>query len=360
MSVIAVRLIEPNKVRGVLVDYVDLGTKDPHDRHRTYNVRMFSNSSHNGQIDLVFQAVFTVDALEKLNLPLDDKRTQAYFATRARSLLSPGQTKIDIKSNNCSELMPKAATMGKGENTIARLLHEVNRKPYETDPVISGRPIFTDEDIYVSTDFDFSLIDDVLNFFERERYIVRAGGHVWKIHPIGTDFFREQVKQESVTLERFRTGIEVQEVTRTRDLSSKKVFIVHGHNEQYKSELARFLEKIGFEPIILHEQPSKGMTLIEKLEEYSDVGYAFILLTPDDVGGQKGKLLPRARQNVVFEFGMFVGKLGRDRVCCLYTGNVELPSDLEGLVYVQLKGSVNEVKLDIVKELRAAGYAVNI
>ena len=105
------------------------------------------------------------------------------------------------------------------------------------------------------------------------------------------------------------------------------------------------------------------MTVIEKLEKHSDVGFAFILLTPDDKGckgGQENNLLPRARQNVVFEFGLFVGKLGRNRVCCLYTGNVELPSDLHGLVYLPFNNSVNEIQLDIVKELRAAGYEVNI
>ncbi len=148
-----------------------------------------------------------------------------------------------------------------------------------------------------------------------------------------------------------------------KDFSSRKIFIVHGHNEQYKSELALVLTRLGFEPIILHEQPSKGMTIIEKLEEHSDVGFAFVLLTPDDIGNQKNKkdnLLPRARQNVVFEFGLFVGKLGRERVCCLYTGEVELPSDLHGLVYIPFKSSINEVQLDIVKELRAAGYDVKI
>lgn len=146
-------------------------------------------------------------------------------------------------------------------------------------------------------------------------------------------------------------------------LLSKKIFIVHGHDEQARSELALILTRLGLEPIILHEKPSEGMTLIEKLEKHSDVGFAFILLTPDDVGESienKDNLKPRARQNVVFEFGLFVGKIGRNRVCCLYKGNTELPSDLHGLVYLPFEKSVNEIQLDIVKELRAAGYEVNI
>lgn len=164
-------------------------------------------------------------------------------------------------------------------------------------------------------------------------------------------------------VETFGVADEERDTTITGNLYSRKVFIVHGHDERAKSELALILTRLEFEPIILHEQPSQGMTVIEKLEKHSDVGFAFILLTQDDKGCQKGQennLLPRARQNVVFEFGLFVGKLGRNRVCCIYTGDVELPSDLQGLVYLPFKSSVNEVQLDIVRELRAAGYDVKI
>lgn len=152
---------------------------------------------------------------------------------------------------------------------------------------------------------------------------------------------------------------------------SNKVFIVHGHAGQPKIELALLLTQLGLDPIILHEQPNQGMTLIEKLERHSEVGYAFILLTPDDLGCEagrvtgdwrfmKGLLRPRARQNVVFEFGRFAGLLGRSRVCCLHTGKVELPSDVHGLVYIPFRSSVNEIRFEIVKELRAAGYDVKV
>lgn len=163
-------------------------------------------------------------------------------------------------------------------------------------------------------------------------------------------------------LEMFAEPVEGNQRPKVEKLS-KKIFIVHGHDEQAKTELALILTRLGFEPIILHEQPSEGMTVIEKLEKHLDVGFAFVLLTPDDVGESvenKDNLKPRARQNVVFEFGLFVGKLGRDRVRCLYKGGVELPSDLQGLVYFPFNSSVNEIQLDIVKELRAAGYKVEI
>jgi len=151
--------------------------------------------------------------------------------------------------------------------------------------------------------------------------------------------------------------------TKTEKQRSKSIFIVHGHDDQAKSELALIISRLGFEPVILHEKANEGMTVIEKLEKYSEVGYSFIILTPDDVGAktdQKDNLQLRARQNVVFEFGLFVGKLGRNRVCALYKGDIELPSDLHGLVYIPFQSSVNEIQLDIVKELRAAGYDVNI
>ncbi len=164
-------------------------------------------------------------------------------------------------------------------------------------------------------------------------------------------------------LEKFGSDASPKISNNTSFITSRKVFIVHGHDEQAKTELALILTRLGFEPIILHEQANEGMTVIEKLEKYSDVGYAFVLLTPDDVGGKRGQdnyLASRARQNVVFEFGLFTGRLTRKRVCCLHSGDVELPSDLNGLVYIPFESSVNEKQLDIVKELRAAGYEVKI
>jgi predicted nucleotide-binding protein len=130
------------------------------------------------------------------------------------------------------------------------------------------------------------------------------------------------------------------------------------------------LAGLGLNPIVLHEKPSGSRTIVEKLEKYSDVGYAFVILTPDDRGGFfKGKvpvlgsnLLEdthfRARQNVILELGYFMGKLGRNKVCCLHTGDVELPSDMHGIVYIPFKKSANEARDMIIKELRAAGYEI--
>lgn len=148
---------------------------------------------------------------------------------------------------------------------------------------------------------------------------------------------------------------------------SNKVFVVHGHDEVAKSSLEIFLSEIGLEPIVLHRQPDEGQTIIEKFEKHSDVGYAFILLTPDDISYLKSEEdLPedqrkkeyRARPNVIFEFGFFVGRLGRSRVCCLYTGEVTLPSDVNGMIYKQFNKKIDEVAYSIIKDLKAAGYSL--
>jgi predicted nucleotide-binding protein len=148
---------------------------------------------------------------------------------------------------------------------------------------------------------------------------------------------------------------------------SKRVFVVHGHDEAAKTSLEVFLHEIGLEPIVLHRQADEGLTIIEKFEKHSDVGYAFVLLTPDEVSylsaeenrpdADRNKEF-RARPNVLFEFGYFVGKLGRSRVCCLYFGNVSLPSDVSGMIYKKYEKSIDEVAYGIIKDLRAAGYAI--
>jgi predicted nucleotide-binding protein len=194
-----------------------------------------------------------------------------------------------------------------------------------------------------------------------------------------------------------------QKALEERDKKAKKVFsndvfIVHGRDYKPVKELKTILKKLGLTPIVLHEQPSRGRTVVEKLEKYSDVGYAFIILTPDDIGAsrylgrsdlailgnqelvenaviskemrfkgpfswKKGFMIlfpsfmkMRARQNVVLEFGFFMGLLGRDRVCCLYKGDIELPSDMHGIVPIPFEESVNQAKDEIIKELEAADY----
>lgn len=145
---------------------------------------------------------------------------------------------------------------------------------------------------------------------------------------------------------------------------SRRIFVVHGHDVGLRSEMARFLEQLELEPIVLHEQPDKGATLFAKLQaELSDVGYAFVLMSPDDKGCAEHdkKAKPRARQNVIFEHGILIGALGATRVCAVVKGTLELPSDLHGVVYKTIPpgGSIQSIAIDLVRELVSAGYAIN-
>ncbi|MFT4283458.1 MAG: nucleotide-binding protein [Protaetiibacter sp.] len=127
------------------------------------------------------------------------------------------------------------------------------------------------------------------------------------------------------------------------------------------------LLKMGMEPIILGDLPAAGDTIIEKLEAHlkasHNVGFACVLLTPDDVGYRANhpeEELGRARQNVILELGMFLARLGRSRVAIIYNEEVERPSDIDGLLYLPFKTQVDEVKMNLFKELKAAGYSPNV
>ncbi|MBR7121909.1 MAG: nucleotide-binding protein [Oscillospiraceae bacterium] len=136
-----------------------------------------------------------------------------------------------------------------------------------------------------------------------------------------------------------------------------RVFIVHGHNGEIKEAVARLIEKQGIQAIILHEQANQGATIIEKFEKNSNVGGAVCLFTADDLGHAKSdpKEMHRARQNVVFETGYFIGKLGREKVVLVADKGVEIPSDLQGVVYTETASW----QYSVLKELKAIGYDID-
>lgn len=146
-------------------------------------------------------------------------------------------------------------------------------------------------------------------------------------------------------------------------ITSNDVFIVHGHDNELKQEVARFLSDMGFNPIILHERPNTGKTIIEKIEDFSNVCFGIVLYTPCDKGGvntsEDDSLKPRARQNVVFEHGYLMGKLGRERVCALIKDEVEKPGDIDGVIYVPYDRN-GAWKNGIAKEMKANGLTFNI
>jgi predicted nucleotide-binding protein len=141
-----------------------------------------------------------------------------------------------------------------------------------------------------------------------------------------------------------------------KDKQKKKAFIVHGRDKTPALELARLIERrFPIETIFLEEKPHRGRTLIEKLEDYSNVDFAFITLTPDDIGALKGERpKERGRQNVIFELGQFIGKIGRKNVCLLIKGDIEIPSDLQGIGYHRFYKKIKECFIDVENELRDA------
>ncbi len=147
----------------------------------------------------------------------------------------------------------------------------------------------------------------------------------------------------------------------TNPIDPAKIFIVHGHDQVLLQQTARFLEKLDLKPIILFEQPGQSQTIIEKIEKHSNVRFAVILLTPDDVGkaAKDEKFQPRARQNVILELGYFLGKLGRPNVVALYYEALELPSDYHGVEYLKVDAE-GAWKMKLAKELKEAGLAIDM
>ncbi len=149
---------------------------------------------------------------------------------------------------------------------------------------------------------------------------------------------------------------------RDEQIDMKRVFVVHGRDEGTKQTVARFLENNRLKPVILGEQPDEGLTIIEKFEKHAqNVGFAVVLLTPDDVGalqGEENDLKPRARQNVILELGYFIGCLGRNRVCALLKGDLEKPSDYHGVIYIQMDDHEGWQK-QLVRNLTAVGFNVD-
>lgn len=161
--------------------------------------------------------------------------------------------------------------------------------------------------------------------------------------------YLEELEEENVT--------PIPEKALSVGFDFSKVFIVHGHDGELKHSVARIIEKQGIEPVILSEQTNRGRTIIEKFEEYSDVGGAICLFTSDDLGRSKkdNQDQVRARQNVVFETGYFMGKLGRNHTIILADKGVDMPSDLSGVVYTD----ATNWQVDLLKELEQMGYTID-
>ena len=191
--------------------------------------------------------------------------------------------------------------------------------------------------------------DDLLNFLRTHGFAKEAPQGVGGVKPGSSAASTNARPSPSQT-----SAAAIEAAT---DLTSKpRVFVVHGRDEGMKNTVSRFLERIGLEAVILHEQPNAGRTVISKfIETGKTCQFAVALLAPEDLGELRGAgAAPkfRARQNVVFELGFFIGVLGPANVVALIDGDVERPSDLDGVVYVSYKGSW---KQELARELHQAG-----
>jgi predicted nucleotide-binding protein len=152
-------------------------------------------------------------------------------------------------------------------------------------------------------------------------------------------------------------------VSTQSEARGRDIFVVHGHDAEAKQSVARFIEKLDLRAVILHEQASAGRTVVEKVEqESSGVGYAVVLLTPDDIGAPGDKpeeTKRRARQNVVFELGFFVGRLGRAKVCVLHKGEVDIPLDFQGVIYEPMD-EAGAWRISLAREMKKAGIDLDM
>ena len=143
---------------------------------------------------------------------------------------------------------------------------------------------------------------------------------------------------------------------------SNKIFVVHGHDNEMKLDVAQTLQKLDLDPIILHEQPNRGRTIIEKITDYAHVSFAVVLLSPDDLAYPEEKTSDeakyRARQNVIFELGYFLGRLGRQNVIAIYRKkkDFEIPNDYNGVLWIEYK---NGWYFELIKELQACNFDVD-
>lgn len=206
----------------------------------------------------------------------------------------------------------------------------------------------TDESVKKLVDLENAQTPPGIFFFATEEHVVKEDEHT------------KDITKEIFCEAREKMSKVIQDKQPTIEFDRNKVFIVHGHDDVVKLSVARFLERLGLKPIILHEQASGGTTIIEKIENHSNVGFGIVLYTPCDLGKAKDgeELNYRARQNVIFEHGYLIGKLGRSNVCALVKEDVEKPNDISGVVYINYD-SGNGWHSELFRELKNAGYDID-
>jgi len=246
----------------------------------------------------------------------------------------------------------------------ADALERVERQ-LERGRSVPDRSINEDDEAHRWYDFTLELLRQICNTDELRDNFAGVGSYD---EDITTGKYLRRLRSIRDRLELLPVSSEVVDTRSQRGAvhgstsNSRSVFVVHGHDDGMKEAVARYLSKLGLDPVILHEQPNKGRTIIEKFEELADVAFAVVLFTGDDVGypiAKPDEARPRARQNVVLELGFFLGALGREHVCVLYRDGVEVPSDYSGVLYEQLDDR-GAWRMKLALEMKAAGLYVDL
>ena len=263
----------------------------------------------------------------------------AEYERQTQAFQNRGSEKKNANKEHVAELIQRGERIGKEEY----------HQPRTTIPYVAG-PQYEKwkNDIYTFTERHLKphpLYDDILKSKNKTSEYKKLMGYLQFL--VDDEEFWE----------------ETEETNKGATQVNNKVFIVHGHDNEAKLETARTLSNGGFEPVILHEQPDSGRTIIEKIERFADVCYAVVLYTECDLGRDKNDSVDderfRARQNVVFEHGYLIGKLGRDRVTALVKGNVETPSDISGVVYTEMD-KAGAWKMQLARNMQDVGLDIDM
>lgn len=269
---------------------------------------------------------------------------------------------------------PPKPVVGAPEIAPADAIRLLNQQIQRAEELLSNRPVKSDalsgwelltKNFLTKAFGNFSPnVSAVVDIGKYGSFPMNAGPDWWENHnakSLQSKISRLRGLVELLEIELALTGESQQ--PKALQTPSRRVFLVHGHNDGLLHEVARYLEKLQLQPIVLREQPSSGRTIIEKFVDFADVGYAVVLLTPDDRGGTMKASFeeqrPRARQNVILELGYFLGKLSRNRVTALYMGGVEIPSDYSGVAFVAVDDR-GAWRLELARELKASGIDIDM
>jgi predicted nucleotide-binding protein len=242
-----------------------------------------------------------------------------------------------------------------------------------SDPALVGKIVAVKarkNEVVISFEIDRTIepipVKEILRVAE-ELEIDLSGGESYRTHWAVKDVdLIDLLRRENILKTETSEKVEDQLRTIANEIDKprgerQKIFIAHGHGDSIRNDVARWLSKIGFAEILLDEQPNEGLTIIQKLERFSDeVAFAVVLMSPDDLGGKVGEQqVFRARQNVIFELGYLFAKLGSAKVAALTEGKVEFPSDLGGVFFAPYDTG-GGWKIFLAKELKAAGLKFDL